>query len=137
MNNELLVITVSVMGICVFLPAFSVWTISRRKMFEARKRTEIALAYLNENPHCNLEELVRKITPAVNANARLLPLLWVGILFIIIAFMLIGVISVAEIASRQGTVFLIFITGVSLALGIASLVCYFVGRKSCNQSSGR
>ena len=137
MNNELLVIIVSVMGICVFLPAFSVWTISRRKMFEARKRTEIALAYLKENPHCNLEELVRKITPAVNADARLLPLLWVGILFIIIGFILIGILSVAEFASMQGKYFLIFITGVCLALGIPSLICYLVGRKSCKQVSGR
>ena len=137
MNNELLVIVVSVIGICVFLPAFVVWMVSRRKMYEARKRTEIALAYLNENPHCNLEEMVRKITPPVNMNARLLTLLWVGILFIIIGFILIGILSVAEFASMQGKYFLIFITGVCLALGIPSLICYFVGRKSCKQVSGR
>lgn len=137
MNNELLVIIVSVLGICVFLPAFVVWTVSRRKMFEARKRTEIALAYLNENPNCNLEEMVRKLTPPVNMNARLLPLLWMGILFIIIALLLTGILSVAEFASTQGKYFLIFITGVCLALGIPSLICYFVGKKTLKQSSER
>ena len=129
MNNELIVILVSVLGICVFLPALVVWMVSRRKMYEAEKRTEIALSYMKENPHCNLEDLVRKIEPKVDKNAMLLPLLWVGILFGIIAGLLIGILATQELASKQGTVFLIFITGVCLALCIPSLICYFVGKK--------
>ena len=74
MNNELIVILVSVLGICVFLPALVVWMVSRRKMYEAEKRTEIALSYMKENPHCDLEDLVRKIEPKVDKNAMLLPL---------------------------------------------------------------
>ena len=130
MNNELIVILVSVLGICVFLPALVVWMVSRRKMYEAEKRTEIALSYINENPHCNLEDLVRKIEPKVDKNAMLLPLLWVGIMFGIIAGLLIGILATQELASKQGTVFLIFITGVCLALCIPSLICYFVGKKN-------
>ena len=129
MNNELIVILVSVLGICVFLPALVVWMVSRRKMYEAEKRTEIALSYMKENPHCNLEDLVRKIEPKVDKNAVLLPLLWVGIMFGIIAGLLIGILATQELASKQGTVFLIFITGVCLALCIPSLICYFVGKK--------
>lgn len=129
MNNELIVILVSVLGICVFLPALVVWMVSRRKMYEAEKRTEIALSYMKENPHCNLEDLVRKIEPKVDKNAMLLPLLWVGIMFGIIAGLLIGILATQELASKQGTVFLIFITGVCLALCIPSLICYFVGKK--------
>lgn len=130
MNNELIVILVSVLGICVFLPALVVWMVSRRKMYEAEKRTEIALSYMKENPHCNLEDLVRKIEPKVDKNAMLLPLLWVGIMFGIIAGLLIGILATQELASKQGTVFLIFITGVCLALCIPSLICYFVGKKN-------
>ena len=129
MNNELIVILVSVLGICVFLPALVVWMVSRRKMYEAEKRTEIALSYMKENPHCNLEDLVRKIEPKVDKNAMLLPLLWVGIMFGIIAGLLIGILATQELASKQGTVFLIFITGVCLALCIPSLICDFVGKK--------
>ncbi|MCI5619279.1 MAG: hypothetical protein MR330_05075 [Rikenellaceae bacterium] len=129
MNNELIVILVSVLGICVFLPALVVWMVSRRKMYEAEKRTEIALSYMKENPHCNLEDLVRKIEPKLDKNAMLLPLLWVGIMFGIIAGLLIGILATQELASKQGTVFLIFITGVCLALCIPSLICYFVGKK--------
>lgn len=129
MNNELIVILVSVLGICVFLPALVVWMVSRRKMYEAEKRTEIALSYMKENPHCDLEDLVRKIEPKVDKNAMLLPLLWVGIMFGIIAGLLIGILATQELASKQGTVFLIFITGVCLALCIPSLICYFVGKK--------
>ena len=129
MNNELIVILVSVLGICVFLPALVVWMVSRRKMYEAEKRTEIALSYMKENPHCNLEDLVRKIEPKVDKNAMLLPLLWIGIMFGIIAGLLIGILATQELASKQGTVFLIFITGVCLALCIPSLICYFVGKK--------
>ena len=130
MNNELIVILVSVLGICVFLPALVVWMVSRRKMYEAEKRTEIALSYMKENPHCNLEDMVRKIEPKVDKNAMLLPLLWVGIMFGIIAGLLIGILATQELASKQGTVFLIFITGVCLALCIPSLICYFVGKKN-------
>ena len=129
MNNELIVILVSVLGICVFLPALVVWMVSRRKIYEAEKRTEIALSYMKENPHCDLEDLVRKIEPKVDKNAVLLPLLWVGIMFGIIAGLLIGILATQELASKQGTVFLIFITGVCLALCIPSLICYFVGKK--------
>ena len=129
MDNELIVILVSVLGICVFLPALVVWMVSRRKMYEAEKRTEIALSYMKENPHCDLEDLVRKIEPKVDKNAMLLPLLWVGIMFGIIAGLLIGILATQELASKQGTVFLIFITGVCLALCIPSLICYFVGKK--------
>ena len=129
MNNELIVILVSVLGICVFLPALVVWMVSRRKMYEAEKRTEIALSYMKENPHCDLEDLVRKIEPKVDKNAMLLPLLWIGIMFGIIAGLLIGILATQELASKQGTVFLIFITGVCLALCIPSLICYFVGKK--------
>ena len=130
MDNELIVILVSVLGICVFLPALVVWMVSRRKMYEAEKRTEIALSYMKENPHCDLEDLVRKIEPKVDKNAMLLPLLWVGIMFGIIAGLLIGILATQELASKQGTVFLIFITGVCLALCIPSLICYFVGKKN-------
>ena len=130
MNNELIVILVSVLGICVFLPALVVWMVSRRKMYEAEKRTEIALSYMKENPHCDLEDLVRKIEPKVDKNAMLLPLLWVGIMFGIIAGLLIGILATQGLASKQGTVFLIFITGVCLALCIPSLICYFVGKKN-------
>ena len=98
-------------------------------MYEAEKRTEIALSYMKENPHCDLEDLVRKIEPKVDKNAMLLPLLWVGIMFGIIAGLLIGILATQELASKQGTVFLIFITGVCLALCIPSLICYFVGKK--------
>ena len=129
MDNELIVILVSVLGICVFLPALVVWMVSRRKMYEAEKRTEIALSYMKENPHCNLEDLVRKIEPKVDKNAMMLPLLWIGIMFGIIAGLLIGILATQELASKQGTVFLIFITGVCLALCIPSLICYFVGKK--------
>ena len=126
MDNELIVILVSVLGICVFLPALVVWMVSRRKMYEAEKRTEIALSYMKENPHCDLEDLVRKIEPKVDKNAMLLPLLWIGIMFGIIAGLLIGILATQELASKQGTVFLIFITGVCLALCIPSLLCYSV-----------
>ena len=130
MDNELIVILVSVLGICVFLPALVVWMVSRRKMYEAEKRTEIALSYMKENPHCDLEDLVRKIEPKEDKNAMLLPLLWIGIMFGIIAGLLIGILATQELASKQGTVFLIFITGVCLALCIPSLICYFVGKKN-------
>lgn len=130
MNSELIIILVSVLGICVLLPAFIVWTISRRKMYEAKKRTEIALAVLKENPQADIDEIVRKITPGIDWRMKLLPLLWVGLLFGIIAFILFSLICVVEFASKQGFVFICFLTALCTSVSIPSLVCYIVGMRN-------
>lgn len=129
MNQELIVILASVLGICVLLPAFCVWMISRRKMYEAKRRSEIALAILREKPDTSLDELVDKLTPAVDPRLRLLPLLWVGLVSGIVALSLGAVLSVVEIASRQGFIFLCFVTAVCAAISIPSMICYLVGSR--------
>ena len=129
MNQELIVILASVLGICVLLPAFCVWMISRRKIHEADKRTEIALAILDKNPDTSLDELVAKLSPPVDPKLRLLPLLWVGLIFGFIAIALTAVLATVDPASRQGLVFLCFLTAVCAAVSLPSLICYLVGTR--------
>ena len=88
MNQELIVILASVLGICVLLPA-----------------------------------------PTVDPRLRLLPLLWVGLVFGFVALSLCVVLSIVEMASRQGFIFLCFVTAVCAAVSIPSLVCYLVGSR--------
>lgn len=134
MNGEVIVILVSVLGICVLLPAFVVWMVSRRKMCEARERTQIALAFLKSHPECNLEELVSRITPKVSENARLLPLLWVGIFFGIVTAALLTIAAVADFASEQGKLFFGFITVLSGAVSTSSLICCLFLRRRHRRS---
>ena len=129
MNSELLVIMVSVIGICVLLPAFVVWMVSRRKMCEARERTSIALDFLKEHPDADLEELVRRITPDNRLFGRFLPLLWIGIFFGIVTVALISVGAIADFASRQGLVFFSFLTVMFGALSISSIVSCVIMRR--------
>ncbi|MGN1233702.1 MAG: hypothetical protein ACI4UJ_09705 [Candidatus Cryptobacteroides sp.] len=129
MNSELVVIMVSVIGICVILPAFVVWTVSRRKMCEARERTAIAIAFLKNHPDADLEELVRKITPDNRLIGKFLPLLWVGIFFGIITVAFVSIAAVVEFASKQGLVFFYFLTLMSGALSIASIASCIILRR--------
>jgi len=128
--NELTVILVLTISICVLLPSFVVWMVSRRKMYQAKKRTEIALAYLQQNPHADIEDLVKKITPVTDPRLRLLPFLCIGLIFGIISIAFVVLLSVADFASVQGFVFVCFLTGLSLVISIPSIVCYIVGRRS-------
>ena len=121
-------------GLTCIVPIIIVWFSTRRKMNEANKRTEIAMAALEKNPDMDIEELMEKLSPKKTKlfKEKLLgKLLW-GVICIVAGLAVFGggVYSmVAEIGYRDVNTIIMTIGGVIFAVGIALTVNYLAGRK--------
>lgn len=121
-------------GLTCIVPIFIVWFSTRRKMNEANRRTEIAMAALEKNPDMDIEELMEKLSPKKTKlfKEKLLgKLLW-GVICIVagLAVFGVGVYSLAaEIGYRDDNTVIMAIGGVIFAVGIALTVNYFAGMK--------
>ncbi len=117
---------------CV-LPIFIIWFIFRYKKNQADHRTQIVLAAIEKNPDMDIEELLKKVTPKQKLlKEKLLNKLLAGSVITLIGVVLLGFGAFwgyvggsdpddIEIAACFGLVL--------LAVGIAFLVNYFVGKK--------
>lgn len=117
---------------CV-LPALIVWFIIRARMNETNQRTQVVLSAIEKNPDLDVEELISKMAPKRDLlkEKLLRKLLW-GLLFALAG---IGFIVFAACLGYAGGVcsdeifFSAFIGIIMLAIGIAFLVNYIVGKK--------
>lgn len=120
-------------GLTCIVPIFIVWFSTRRKMNEANRRTEIAMAALEKNPDMDIEELMEKLSPKKTKlfKEKLLgKLLW-GVICIVAGLAVFGggVYSMAaEIGYRDDNTIIMTIGGVIFAVGIALTVNYLAGR---------
>ena len=123
---------VSVLCGCV-LPIFAIWQVVRQHMNDTDKRTQIVLAAIEKNPDMDIEELIKKISPKKKLlkEKLLAKLLW-GSLAALLGLGLIGfaawLISAGQGGSNDPLASIIFGL-VLLAIGIAFLVNYFLGKK--------
>jgi len=110
-----------------------VWLIVRNKMNETNQRTQIMLAAIEKNPEMDIEEIMKKIS----RNGRLLKeklltkLLW-GTLAILLGIGLIGFgifLGENQLGGTDDPMTAICFGLISLGVGIAFLVNYFVGKK--------
>ena len=117
---------------CV-LPIYAIWQVVRRHMNDTDKRTQIVLAAIEKNPDMDIEELIKKISPKKKLlkEKLLAKLLWGSI----IAFVGIGVLGcnvmwdIVGGANPNSLAKLYVIGSITLAIGIAFLVNYVVGKK--------
>lgn len=117
----------------VGLPISIVWLDNRKKINETNQRTQIVLSALEKNPQMDVEELLKKMAPQKKLlkEKLLTKLLWGGIT----AFLgtaLIGFCVVQDFIGGMPIAALqqfSFIGVIFLAIGIAFLVNYFVGKK--------
>ena len=117
---------------CV-LPIFIIWFIIRCKMNESNNHTKIVMAAIEKNSDMDIEELLKKVTPKQKLlKEKLLNKLLAGSVITLIGVVLLGFGAFwgyvggsdpddIEIAACFGLVL--------LAVGIAFLVNYFVGKK--------
>lgn len=114
------------LGVVVALPVLIVAIIFRSVMAADRNRKEIILAALEKNPNLNVEDLVKRMNKSEKLiKEKLLAKLQrgclcclMGVAFVLLYFFL----------SVQNEI--LFIAGAALiAIGIAFLVGYFVGRR--------
>ena len=115
------------------LPIMIFWFEMRRKMNDTNQRTQIVLAAIEKNPDMDLEELMAKISP----NKKLLKekllskLLW-GCIIAFLGIASIGFCTWGGYVGGMSTKDLLLhglIGAVLLAIGVAFLVNYHIGKK--------
>jgi len=114
------------LGVVVALPVLIVSIIFRSVMAADRNRKEIILAALEKNPNLNVEDLVKRMNKSEKLiKEKLLAKLQRGCLCCLMGVALVLLYFFPSVQNE----FLI-IAGVALiAIGIAFLVGYFVGRR--------
>uniref|UniRef100_UPI003FED5E28 DUF6249 domain-containing protein n=1 Tax=Leyella stercorea TaxID=363265 RepID=UPI003FED5E28 len=114
------------LGVVVALPVLIVSIIFRSVMAADRNRKEIILAALEKNPNLNVEDLVKRMNKSEKLiKEKLLAKLQRGCLCCLMGVALVLLYFFLSVQNE----FLI-IAGVALiAIGIAFLVGYFVGRR--------
>ena len=130
--DDLVGIVVPVACGCV-LPIVVIWLSVREKMNETNKRTQIALAAIEKNPELDLEDLLRKISPKQKLlkEKLLRKLLW-GCLTSMMGRGLIGFgvfLGIKNMGGDDDPLTSVCFGLMLLAIGIAFLISYFVGRK--------
>ena len=121
---------------CV-LPIYYIWQSTRQKMNETNTHTQIVLAAIEKNKETDVEDLLKKMAPmqkkTLLKEKLLLKLLW-GSIIALMGLGLIGfrvLFSYTDDPNRGFLEFLSFLAllgSVLLAIGIAFLVNYFVGK---------
>ncbi len=117
---------------CV-LPIVAILSGARKKMNETNQRTQIVLAAIEKNPEMDIEEIMKKIShkPKLLKEKLLTKLLW-GTLAILLGIGLIGLGAWLGYVGGGGTddpMAACCFGFISLGVGIAFLVNYFVGKK--------
>lgn len=118
-------------GVAVVLPIAIVAIVFRSALASDRNRKEIILAALEKNPNLDVEDLVKRMKKSNKLiKEKLLARLergcaccLMGVAFMVLYFFL-GV---------QGEDFIVVVGAALIAIGIAFLVSYFVGRRMLAQ----
>lgn len=131
MQNELAIIWL----ICfsTVLPLITIWLITRKKINDTNKRQEILLAVLEKNPDMDMAEWLEKLSPKKKLiKEKLLAKLVWGIICLIVATGIIGISiygAVNKIGGTDDPIIAIVVSGGILAIGIALVANFFIGKK--------
>ena len=130
--DQLVDILVPIACGCI-LPIVIIFLSVRQKMNETNKRTEIVLAAIEKNPEMDIEEIMKKISrkPGLLKEKLLTKLLW-GCLTTLLGIGLIGFgifLGENQLGGTDDPMTAICFGLISLGVGIAFLVNYFMGKK--------
>ena len=118
------------LGVVVALPVLIVAIIFRSVMAADRNRKEIILAALEKNPNLNVEDLVKRMNKSEKLiKEKLLAKLQRGCLCCLMGVALVLLYFFPSVQNE----FLIIAGAALIAIGIAFLVGYFVGRRMLAQ----
>ena len=114
------------------LPIFGIWWGVRQKMNETNRQTEIILAAIEKNPDMDIEELIKKISPKKKLlKEKLLSKLLSACITTFLGIALLGTAFCFDYIGGMETdkLHLLYIGGgILLAIGIAFLINYHVGK---------
>lgn len=130
--DQLVDILVPIACGCI-LPIVIIFLSVRQKMNETNKRTEIVLAAIEKNPEMDIEEIMKKISrkPKLLKEKLLTKLLW-GCLTTLLGIGLIAFgifLGENQLGGTDDPMTAICFGLISLGVGIAFLVNYFMGKK--------
>lgn len=118
------------LGVVVALPVLIVAIIFKSVMAADRNRKEIILAALEKNPNLNVEDLVKRMNKSEKLiKEKLLAKLQRGCLCCLMGVALVLLYFFPSVQNE----FLIIAGAALIAIGIAFLVSYFVGRRMLAQ----
>lgn len=115
------------------MPVLVTWLYYRNEMHETSQRTEIVKAAIEKNPDLNIDEFLAKMNPKEKLlKEKLLSrLLWGCITGFIGLGLLVGSVFACYAGGWEGDeINFMWISGaISLAIGLAFMINYYVGRK--------
>ncbi len=122
-------------AICCVLPIIIVWLNNRRRIIENNSRTQIVLAAMEKNSDVDIEQLLKKMAPTQKKKLLkeklLAKLLW-GCITLLLG---VGLTIFCLCTSFGGGMtpsnlwFSGFMSTIMIAVGIAFLINYFIGKK--------
>lgn len=116
-------------GCSTVLPIIIIWLVTRKQINETNKRTEIIMSALEKNPDVNVAEWLDKLAPDNKGKLikeKLMTKLTWGIICLILG---IGTIIYRACFSLVSPMPTFLGGGALLAVGIALLVSFFLGKK--------
>ena len=124
-------VTLIALGCGCLLPICGIWFGIREKMNETNQRTQILLAAIEKNPNMDVEELLEKMTPKKKLlKEKLLAKLQAGCITSLLGLAFIGYGSwICYMGGDNNPLVKIIIGLILLAVGIAFLINYFVGKR--------
>lgn len=123
---------ISMLGICVFMPCFIAWSISRIKINNDNRRTELLLeAIKSSGSQIDPETLAKAFTkPTLSPSEILTRRLLCGLIFTLlgVAATLFGIYVMCTIPEFHIQYMMFMIAGVAFSIGISFLVIYFIAK---------
>ncbi len=115
------------------LPIMIVWLNNRRRIIENNSRTQIVLAAMEKNPGMDIDEMLKKMAPKQKLlkEKLLAKLLWgcITLLFGVGLAIFDLCLSLGGGMTSSNLAFSGFMSAIMIAVGIAFLINYFIGKK--------
>lgn len=115
------------------LPIMIVWLNNRRRIIENNSRTQIVLAAMEKNPGMDIDEMLKKMAPKQKLlkEKMLAKLLWgcITLLFGVGLAIFDLCLSLGGGMTSSNLAFSGFMSAIMIAVGIAFLINYFIGKK--------
>ena len=126
--EEIIVLLIPIC-ICVVLPVMVVWLVTRARIKKNEQKMAVLVKAIENGMEIDPELLVSETESSRNTKMKLIKKLTAGIVCSIIGIALLVCPSLEAFDGVAGFEMLYIIGGVMIAVGIAYIVTFFVGRK--------
>lgn len=115
--------------ICVVLPVMVVWLVTRARIKKNEQKMAVLMKAIENGVDIDPELLISETESSRNTKMRLIKKLTTGIVCSMIGVVLLVCPSIDAFEGVAGLEMLYIIGGVMVAMGVAYMVAFFVGRK--------